>query len=80
MDPTISSDQLHTLFAYLPWALGIAIVLVAYFALRGQDAKAVPIGQTFACAKCGRRGHRDHMVPATHAGAVSWYCARCANH
>lgn len=78
MDPTISSDQLNTFFAYLPWLLGSTILLVSYVALRSSGSVGIPIKQSFACAKCGRRGHREHMVPVTQTGAVSWYCAHCS--
>ncbi|HEY9086178.1 MAG TPA: hypothetical protein VIN40_09650 [Candidatus Tyrphobacter sp.] len=70
-------DQwLQYFFAYAPWVMGIAIVSVAYFATR-TAAPHAPVGQTFACAKCGRRG-REQMVSVTHDGAVSWYCPDCA--
>lgn len=64
-------------FAYAPWVIGIAIVLVAYVAMRA-NAGGAPIGQTFVCARCGKRRYREHMVPATHEGAVGWYCSGCA--
>ena len=47
-------------------------------ASRSDRDGGVPIGQTFACANCGRRGRREHMVPQQHGGATSWYCAHCA--
>ena len=77
--PVISQDLLDHLFATLPWVVGIVILLVVYIMSRGSLGKRSPIGQTYACAGCGRRGARDHMVPATHEGAVSWYCSRCAD-
>jgi hypothetical protein len=50
-----------------------------YAAKRHEVAEGgAPIGQTFACANCGRRGQREHMVPREHGGATSWYCTRCA--
>ena len=78
MNATIPSDQFNTFFGLLPWVVGLLILLVAYIALHNQSSKTVPVGQTFACSNCGRRGRRGHMVPVTHAGAISWQCAHCA--
>jgi ribosomal protein L37AE/L43A len=59
--------------------MGLAIYLIFFLAKRHEVTETgVPIGQTYACASCGRRGVRDHMVPREHDGAVSWYCAKCA--
>ena len=44
-----------------------------FIALGGAHAH----GATYACAKCGKRGAREHMVPQTHEGAVSYYCSNC---
>jgi hypothetical protein len=74
----ISQETFAHVFAWAPWVIGIAIFLVAYLMVRGQVSVKTPIGQTFACAQCGRRGVREHMLPQAHEGAVSWYCARCA--
>jgi hypothetical protein len=74
----ISQDTFAHVFAYAPLVLGLLIVLVAYLMVRGQVSETAPIGQTFACAKCGRRGIREHMVPQAHEGAVSWFCGRCS--
>jgi hypothetical protein len=75
----ISGEALARVFAAAPWVIGAIIFLVAYLMVRGRISEPVPIGQTFACAGCGRRGHRDHMLPATHEGAVTWYCAKCTD-
>ena len=75
----ISGSAFDQFFAYAPLAIGLAIYLVFYFAKRHEVTETgIPIGQTYACASCGRRGARDHMVPREHEGAVSWYCSRCA--
>jgi hypothetical protein len=80
MDTTISPEGLSGFFAWAPLVLGIVIYAVVWAAKRseGHDQSAIPIGQTFACANCGRRGVREHMVPHTHAGAISYYCTQCA--
>ena len=82
MDTVISPGTLSSFFAWAPLVLGVVIYGVAFAAKRHEshahDASAVPIGQTFACANCGKRGVREHMVPQTHAGAISYYCEKCA--
>ena len=77
--PVISQQTFDSLFASLPWIVGILVVLIAYIMVRGSLNKSTPSGQTFACAGCGRRGARDHMVPAAHAGAITWYCSHCSS-
>jgi hypothetical protein len=77
MNPVVSDDSLRLIFAFAPWIIGLVIVLVTYLSVRDRLSQRVPIGQTFACANCGRRGQREHMVPAAHEGAVSWYCSHC---
>lgn len=74
----ITQDTFAPVFAYAPLVIGVAIVLVVYLMVRNQVTVRSPIGQTFACAACGRRGIREHMVPQAHEGAVSWYCGRCS--
>lgn len=80
METTISPEGLSGFFAWAPLVLGIIIFVSVWAAKRheGHDDTAVPIGQTFACANCGRRSVREHMVPQTHAGAISYACAKCA--
>lgn len=79
MDAQISAAGLATFFAYAPLFIGLVILIVAWAAKRHEDTGiGVPVGTTFACAGCGRRGARDHMLPQVHEGAVSWYCPRCA--
>lgn len=74
------SDHVVTLFfAWAPLTALIVIVAVAYFRLREQRPATVSAGKTYACARCGRRGKHEHMVPVSHEGAVVWYCARCAH-
>ena len=76
----ISPEQLGGFFAWAPLVLGVVIYAVAFAAKRheGHDDSTVPYGQTFACAGCGKRGVREYMVPQTHAGAISYYCASCS--
>ena len=77
--PVLSQDLFDQLFAFAPLVIGIVIYAIFFVAKRQEVAAGgVPIGQTYACANCGRRGHRDHMVPQEHDGAVSYYCAHCA--
>lgn len=74
----LSPSAFDQFFAYAPLVIGLAIYLIFFLAKRHEVTETgVPIGQTYACASCGRRGARDHMVPREHDGAVSWYCAKC---
>ena len=79
MGPQISGSVFDQIFAFAPLVIGVAIYATFYIAKRREVTEpGVPIGQTYACAGCGRRGAREHMVPVEHAGAVSWYCSHCA--
>lgn len=79
MQSTLSQADFDHFFAVLPIVFGIIIYVIFIVAKRHETAPSTsPIGQTFACAKCGRRGHRDHMIAQPHDGAVSWYCAHCS--
>ncbi len=79
MDAALSADRLGSFFAWAPLILGVVIYAVAWVAKRNElGSTATPIGQTFVCAGCGRRGLREHMVPQAHSGAVSYYCSRCS--
>jgi hypothetical protein len=75
---TVSAQTLGAFFAWAPLVLGIAIYLVTFAAKRKEVTEPSPLGTTFACANCGRRGEREHMVPQSHSGAISWLCAKCA--
>jgi len=79
MDGAISQNALGSFFAWAPLVLGVAIYFVAWLSKR-HEGQTVPstVGATYACAGCGRRGSREHMIPQTHDGAVSYYCAKCA--
>jgi hypothetical protein len=78
--PILSPSAFDQFFACAPLVIGLVIYFVFYVAKRHEvPASGVPIGQTYACAACARRGARDQMVPREHGGAVSWYCARCAS-
>lgn len=79
MNAAVSQQTIDQVFASLPIIVLLVIVTAVYLLTRGRNT-AVPIGQTFACARCGRRGAREHMVPQTHEGAVSWMCSRCSGH
>jgi len=75
----ISAATFNQFFAWAPLVVGLLIYAVFYLAKRHEVAAGgPPIGQTFACANCGRRGHREHMVPHEMGGATAWYCSRCA--
>ncbi|MEO6912880.1 MAG: hypothetical protein ABI182_02520 [Candidatus Baltobacteraceae bacterium] len=70
---------LDQFFAFAPWVLFVIILVVAYYATRHERAThGVPIGKTYACANCGRRGKHEHMVPINREGAVVWYCHGCS--
>ncbi len=69
---------IEMVFAWLPLAIFIFLLFVLYFSKRHERAVAVVHGKTYACARCGRRGKHEHMVPVTHEGAVVWYCGNCA--
>jgi hypothetical protein len=78
MEPVLSPGAFDRIFAYAPLVIGVIIYLVFYVAKRREATEGgAPIGQTYACAGCGKRGAREHMVPRDHGGAVSWYCSRC---
>jgi DNA-directed RNA polymerase subunit RPC12/RpoP len=79
MNPTIPNDAFGHVFAWAPLVIGIVIYAIVWFAKRNETGSApAPIGQTYACASCGKRASKEHMVPQAHSGAVSYYCARCA--
>ncbi|HEX4013436.1 MAG TPA: hypothetical protein VHX17_06015 [Candidatus Cybelea sp.] len=81
MNPTLSPESFDTFFAWAPWVIGLVIYLTFFLAKRRETAAvhaAVPAGETFACARCGRRGARDAMVAQDHGGAVSYVCTECA--
>ena len=79
MSAPISATTFSQFFALAPLVVGLLIYFVLYMAKRHEAvAGGAPIGQTFACANCGRRGHREHMVPREHGGATSWYCTHCS--
>jgi hypothetical protein len=76
----MNPDVVHYFFALAPWVVFIAIIWAVWSASRGAAATApygMPIGKTYACAKCGKRGKHEHMVPATERGYVVWYCSHC---
>ena len=74
----VSPDAINHVFAILPWILFIGFAVAVYLATRHESDPASPIGKTYACATCGRRGDREHMSPVNRDGSVVWYCARCA--
>lgn len=76
---TETSELINHVFAWAPLAAFVIVTIVLYRATRREPAKRAPMGKTYACAQCGRRGAHEHMVPVTHEGAVVWYCARCAH-
>jgi hypothetical protein len=75
----ISGSAYSQFFAWAPLVVGILIYASFYAAKRHEEpAGGAPIGQSYACAGCGRRGSREHMIPQEHEGAVTWYCTHCA--
>lgn len=79
MNPVVNADVFGWFFAWAPFALGLAIFLVVWMAKRREGIPVVgTFRTTYACARCGRRGSHEHMVPQTHDGAVSYDCSHCA--
>lgn len=76
----MTSDIITQVFAWMPLFAFIVVLTILYAATRHRPVhSATPMGKTYACAQCGRRGKHEHMVPVSHEGAVVWYCARCAH-
>lgn len=76
----MDSNVITQFFAWAPLTAFVIVMVILYTATRGRRvAGHAPAGKTYACAKCGRRGKHEHMVPVTHEGAVVWYCASCAH-
>lgn len=75
---SLQPEVVDHFFAWAPWVVFAVILAVVYSMTRGQRHVQVPIGQTHACAACGRRENHEHMVPVTREGAVLWYCERHA--
>ena len=75
----LNSDAVHYFFSIAPWVVFIAIIIATYVTARNASHSHVPIGKTYACAQCGRRGKHEHMVPVSREGAVVWYCGRCSH-
>jgi len=74
-------DTFHLFFAFAPLVLGVVVYAVAWGAKRAELAPAgAGFGASYACANCGKRSSKEHMVPQAHAGAVSYYCSKCAGH
>ncbi len=79
MDSVLSGATIRDFFAWAPLTLGVLIYAIAFLAKRNEGMATVPsLGTTYACARCGKRSVREHMVPQSHEGAVSYYCAKCA--
>jgi hypothetical protein len=75
-----TSGLVNHFFAWAPMTAFVIVLIILYVATRRAPAQGgAPIGKTYACAQCGRRGKHEHMVPVTHEGAVVWYCSRCAH-
>ncbi|MBV8068000.1 MAG: hypothetical protein JO113_08475, partial [Candidatus Eremiobacteraeota bacterium] len=60
----ISSQTFDSFFAWAPWVVGAIIYSAFYVAKRHEVAvkSTQPVGTTYACAVCGRRGALDQMV------------------
>ena len=77
--PVLSDDLFNNLFAWSPLVLGLAIYVIFFVAKRKEVTEGPPpVRQHLACAQCGRRSLREHMLPKQRDGAFSWYCPRCA--
>jgi DNA-directed RNA polymerase subunit RPC12/RpoP len=79
MNPVVPDSVLGSIFALAPLILGVGVTF-AYWLAKRNEGVTVPgtLGTTYACANCGKRGTKEHMVPQTHDGAVSYYCSHCA--
>jgi hypothetical protein len=75
----LTPDAVNYFFSIAPWVIFIALIVATYLTARNAARSHAPIGKTYACAQCGRRGKHEHMVPMSREGAVVWYCARCAH-
>jgi hypothetical protein len=76
----MTSDIIQNVFAWAPMFAFIVVLVILYVAKRREPVQhGTPLGKTYACAQCGRRGAHEHMVPVTHEGAVVWYCSHCAH-
>jgi len=71
-------DKINLYFAIAPFLIFAAIIVITYAATRHEAPKAVPVGQSFSCVKCARRGNREHMLPVREEGVIAWYCPRCS--
>ncbi len=79
MSSQISPDAFSQFFAWAPIVIGIAIYAIFFVAKRHESGPhGAPVGQSYACAQCGRRSSREHMLPQERGGSVNWYCERCA--
>lgn len=78
MTYALSQHTLGWLFGLAPLVIGLGLYIITYAVKRGEVTQIAPMGQTFACANCGRRSVREHMLPQAHDGAVSYICAHCA--
>lgn len=80
MEAPMTSQIITYVFAWAPMFAFVVVLVILYVAKHQPPAQSgAPLGKTYACAQCGRRGKHEHMVPVTHEGAVVWYCARCAH-
>lgn len=78
--PAMTSEIITDVFAWAPLTAFVIVMIILYLAKRHAPGQSgAPMGKTYACAQCGRRGAHEHMVPVTHEGAVVWYCSRCAH-
>jgi hypothetical protein len=76
----MTAEIIKEFFAWAPITVFASLIFIVWFATRTEGRpRAVAHGKTYSCARCGRRGTNAHMVPATHEGAVVWYCGRCAS-
>ena len=78
MLPPMTAQIIQHFFAWAPLTVFAIILLAVYIATRRQAPAPAATPRTYACARCGRRGRRDQMIPLSREGSVVWYCARCA--
>jgi hypothetical protein len=77
MNPSISPSSFDNFFAWSPLVIGVIIYAIFYVAKRHEKQRGTPIGQSVACAACGRKLRREHMTPIQQDGSIVWYCGHC---
>ena len=70
----MSMWQGFTSVFFLIVGLGGLMTIVALLAGPAPSAARTPLADKTACGVCGRRFHREAMVPASRGGSIMWLC------